>query len=318
MKSTSGRTVRIGRLIGWTAVAASLGFIGLQLSQHAPWQLAGAHLEGLTAAIIGGALLYGAAGFLLSSAWYQLLGADDPNASSRPHHAVYGRTQIAKYLPGNVFHLVGRQVMGRRLGHSQARLALASLLEVVLLVLVAGTLSLPILWHRLEQVPPWLVALTVSVALLVALHLARRRDLALRNLVQDAASGYSRMLRRLLVAATLYVLFFLIVAAIFWLLALSVSDAGRPAIDLVGSIPVVALAWLVGFATPGSSAGVGVREAVLIAAVHGTLGTPASGLIALALRLVTVGGDVVFCGLSMGLAPRGGWPRPIALERDSV
>src|SRR5690606_6014743 len=112
VKSTSGRTVRIGRLIGWTAVAASLGFIGLQLSQHAPWQLAGAHLEGLTAAIVGGALLYGAAGFLLSSAWYQLLGADGPNASSRPHHAVYGRTQIAKYLPGNVFHLVGRQVMG--------------------------------------------------------------------------------------------------------------------------------------------------------------------------------------------------------------
>ena len=93
---------------------------------------------------------------------------------------------------------------------------------------------------------------------------------------------------RLLRAAALYALFFLVVAAIFWMLALSVSESGRPSIGFAGSIPVVALAWLVGFVTPGSSAGIGVREAVLIAALEGTLGAPASALIALALRLVTV------------------------------
>jgi hypothetical protein len=130
----SGKAVRIGRLIGWAAVAASLGFVGLQLWQHAPWRLAGAHLEALTVAIIGGALLYGLAGLFLSSAWYQLLNTGRGTASLRCHHAVYGRTQIAKYLPGNVFHLVGRQVMGRRLSHSQGRMALASLLEALLLV----------------------------------------------------------------------------------------------------------------------------------------------------------------------------------------
>jgi SAM-dependent methyltransferase len=30
---------------------------------------------------------------------------------------LHGRTQIAKYLPGNVFHLLGRQVVGRQLGY---------------------------------------------------------------------------------------------------------------------------------------------------------------------------------------------------------
>ena len=315
MRSPSGGTVRIGRLIGWMAVVASLGFIGLQLWRHAPWQLAGAHLPALTAAIVGGALLYGMAGFLLSSAWYQLLGAGT-GASIRWHHAIYGRTQIAKYLPGNVFHLVGRQVLGPRLGHGQARLALASLLEVVLLVLVAGMLSLPILWRGLDQIPLWLAALAAPVALLIAMRWARRRDLALRDLAQDAACGYARMSRRLLAAAALFALFFLVVAAIFWLLALSVSDPGRPALDLASGVPVVALAWLVGFATPGSSAGIGVREAVLIAALEGTLGAPASGLIALALRLVTVGGDMLFCAFGMSLAPTGGWAKSIALGDD--
>jgi glycosyltransferase 2 family protein len=311
-----GRTVRTGRLIGWTAVVASLIFIGLQLWQHAPWRLAGAHLEALTTAIVGGALLYGIAGFLLSSAWYQLLGAGHGGASARRHHAVYGRTQIAKYLPGNVFHLVGRQVMGRRLGHSQTRLAIASLLEVVLLVLVAGVLSLPIVWRELDPGLLWLGALAAPVVALLALRWARWHDPALRELAQDAARSCPRTPLRLLGAAGLYALFFLVVAAIYWLLALSVSDADRPSIDLAGAVSVVALAWLAGFATPGSSAGIGVREAVLIAALDGTLGAPASGLIALALRLVTIGGDVVFCALSMSLAPAGDWPKSIALGDD--
>jgi len=312
----SDSAVRIGRLIGWTAVAASLGFIGLQLWQHAPWRLAGAHLEALTAAVIGGALLYGVAGLLLSSAWYQLLGAGSATASLRCHHAVYGRTQIAKYLPGNVFHLVGRQVMGRRLGHGQARLALASLLEVLLLVLIAAALSLPLVWRWLDQGMLWVGAFAAPVLALIAVRWVRRHDLAFRDLAAGADLDFLPADLRLLRAVVLYALFFLVVTAIFWMLALSVSGSGRPAIDLAGSVPVVALAWLVGFVTPGSSAGIGVREAVLIAALEGTLGAPASALIALALRLVTIGGDVVFLtlGLTLGLGDR--QPESTALGED--
>jgi glycosyltransferase 2 family protein len=310
------KAVRIGRLIGWAAVAASLGFVGLQLWQHAPWRLAGTHLEVLTAVIVGGALLYGLAGLLLSSAWYQLLGAGSTTASIRSHHAVYGRTQIAKYLPGNVFHLVGRQVIGRRLGHGQGRLALASLLEALLLVLVAGALSLPLVWHWLDQGLLWIGAFAAPVLALIAVRWAHRHGLALRDLAAGADRGSLPAGLCLLRAVALYALFFLVVAAIFWMLALSVSEASRPAIELAGSVPVIALAWLVGFATPGSSAGIGVREAVLIAALEGTLGAPASALIALALRFVTVGGDVMFLTLGMTLGLTDGRPKSIALGDD--
>ena len=316
MTVPADRAVRIGRLIGWTVVAASFGFIGLQLWQHAPWRLAGAHLEALSAAVVGGALLYGVAGFLLSSAWYQLLGAGTATASVRCHHAVYGRTQIAKYLPGNVFHLVGRQVMGRRLGHGHPSLALASLLEALLLVLTAAALSLPVVWRWLDQGPLWIGAVAAPVLALIAARWARRRDLALRDLAKGADRGSPPAVLRLLRAMVLYALFFLVVAAIFWMLALSVSESGRPSIGLAGSVPVVALAWLVGFVTPGSSAGIGVREAVLIAALEGTLGAPASALIALALRLVTIGGDVVFFTLCVTLGLAGGRPQSIFLGDD--
>ena len=263
-----------------------------------------------------GAVLYGVAGFLLSSAWCQLLGAGRGSASVRCHHAVYGRTQIAKYLPGNVFHLVGRQVMGRRLGHGQVRLAVASLVETLLLVLTAAAFSLPLVWRWLDEGLLWMGAFAVPALALLAVRWLRRHHSALCHLREGADRGAMEVAVRVLRAAALYALFFLVFAAIFWMLAQSVSASGRPAIDPAGSVAVVALAWLVGFAMPGSSAGIGVREAVLIAALEGTLGAPASALIALALRLVTIGGDVVFFALGMMLGLAGDRPKSIALGDD--
>jgi len=256
MITPSGKAASIGRLIGWVAVVASLAFIGLQVWRQAPWQLAAAHLPSLTATVVIGAVLYGMAGFFLSSAWRCLLGADPSTASTRRHHAVYGRTQIAKYLPGNVFHLVGRQVMGRRLGHGQARLAFASLAEAILLLLIAGGLSLPIVWRSLDQTLLWvLVPAGLALVLMAVPWLYRhchRRFCSFGDKVERATS-------RLLPAGLLYSAFFAVVAAIFWMLAWSVADSGGPSIDLVASISVVALAWLVGGdRCPGSGSDRGI------------------------------------------------------------
>ena len=319
MIPSSGRAVAIGRLIGWAAVAASIGFIGLRLGREAPWQVAAIHLQALTATVIVGMLLYGMAGFLLSSAWYHLLGAGLSSASIRWHHAVYGQTQIAKYLPGNVFHLVGRQVMGRRLGHGQARLAFASLLEAILLLLVAGVLSLPILWPWLDRELMWFLVLAgLALALVAARWLYRRHHLALCKLANSPGGiGPQAVLSlgwRLLRPVLLYVGFFFVAATILWMLATSVAEPGRPSIDLAKSVSAVALAWLIGFATPGSSAGIGVREAVLIVTLESTLGASVSGLIALALRLVSMGGDAIFFVLGLVLSPTVDSTKPIKLE----
>jgi hypothetical protein len=142
-------------------------------------------------------------------------------------------------------------------------------------VLTAAALSLPLVWRWLDQALLWIGAFAAPVLALIAVRWARRHDLALSDLTAGADRGCPPAVLRLLRALVLYALFFLVVAAIFWMLALSVSESGRPALDLVGSVPVVALAWLVGFVTPGSSAGIGVREAVLIAALEGTIGAPA-------------------------------------------
>ena len=59
----------------------------------------------------------------------------------------------------------------------------------------------------------------------------------------------------------------------------------------------MAMAWWLGFVAPGSSAGVGVREAVLVLTLEPHLAGDGALLVALALRLITTFGDLLFFAL---------------------
>jgi uncharacterized membrane protein len=54
---------------------------------------------------------------------------------------------------------------------------------------------------------------------------------------------------------------------------------------------IITVAWVAGFITPGSPAGMGVREAILVAALGPILGTGVALGVSIALRAVTTLGD---------------------------
>ncbi|MGH6945409.1 MAG: hypothetical protein ACREH6_14475, partial [Geminicoccaceae bacterium] len=297
---------RAARLLGWLATGLALGFVGWRLAGSDAWRIAGDHPERLALTILLGALAYALASFLLAEAWRQLLGPSATKAPARSYHALYGRTQIAKYLPGNVLHFAGRQILGRELGHGQAALALASLLETLLLLLVAAILAVPLASRSLDAAwlrGGWMPAVG-AVALIAAgagLWLARSHAGLPVPKGWRRADGEAIRLEpyRLWRAALLYAVFFASAGGLLWMLTLTL-DQGRPELGrLVICIEALAAAWAIGFVTPGASAGLGVREAVLIMALQGELGGQASTLVALTMRLVTIGGDALFFALSL-------------------
>jgi hypothetical protein len=258
---------RLGRWLGWLLVGLSLAFVGARLWQGDAWELARPQLTSLLLATLAGALVYGLAGFLLSSAWRQILALERPPGPAAGYHAVYGRSQIAKYLPGNCFHLVGRQLLGRALGHSQGALAAASLLEAVLLLALAASLAVPL-------ARPWLGGWTASlpVAAVAGLGLlwAGGRFLPGRRW---PLPGMARAGGRLLATAlACHGAFFALAAGLLWLLTVVVSGGAIGPPGPLMCLSALALAWAAGFVVPGSSAGLGVREAVLIVALEGALG----------------------------------------------
>ena len=110
------------------------------------------------------------------------------------------------------------------------------------------------------------------------------------------ASDGGRLLAR---ALACHGAFFALAAGLLWLLTVIVSGGAIGPPGPLMCLSALALAWAAGFVVPGSSAGLGVREAVLTVALESALGAEASVVVALALRLVTTAGDGVFCALAL-------------------
>jgi hypothetical protein len=201
------------------------------------------------------------------------------------------RAQVAKYLPGNVFHFAYRHIAARREGVAHASLGAALGLEAALLLAAAGIVALGVVSDpRIESVVPWarqFVWLAPSLTLLAWLALS---FVAPRFGVPDAPM-MQRAPRLALVLAINLVFFALAGAA---LRELHPQGGAMPFSAWCGWL---SLAWLLGYVTPGAPAGLGLREGVLALGLTPVLGESEALALALVYRLVTVVADGVLAAV---------------------
>lgn len=197
------------------------------------------------------------------------------------------RAQLAKYLPGNVFHFAWRHLSARREGAGHRALALALLLESVLLVAAAAILALGVVSDpRIDALAPWARKLAWAAPVMALLAWIGIGVLARRG--GHAHLAPARTAGPLSAVLALDLAFFLLAA--FALRVLCGQPAGLPLPAWCGWL---ALAWALGYATPGAPAGLGLREAVLALGLGPVLGDAQALALALAYRLVTVAADGV-------------------------
>lgn len=277
--------LRIGFLL---LTLLAIGHVGTALAEQWPAIVALDLPRGWETLLLGLSLAYALGLFLLAELWHRLataaVGRPLPRRRTYPS---YTTTQIAKYLPGNVFHLVGRHMLLRREGGGHRELGLALMMEAVVLVAAAGLVGLSatvaappasegVLPGLLARLGPMALGAALVAILAVAVAMRRSRAPCLRDMSRAVPAGLM-----------LALLFFTLQAAIFALLAdaLGAVDAWR----LAGLAPV---AWIAGFLVPGAPGGLGPREAVLLILSGGAMAEDVALAAALLLRVVTTLGDV--------------------------
>lgn len=229
------------------------------------------------------ALIYGLSNLMLALAWWNLLGQFGARTSCCWAVRVYGISQIAKYVPGNIFQLAGRQAMGMAAGLAGWPLAKSAVWE---LGLISGTgglfglLALPLLVPGLPVTASvGLLAVSIGIAVILLLRFI--------GVPTTRAFGW-------------YVGFLVISALLFIGLVELLADTPVSGVEFwlpLGGAYV--LAWLIGLVTPGAPAGVGVRELVLLFLLKSAV-SEADLLLAVVMgRMVTVAGDLVFFGVSI-------------------
>lgn len=223
-------------------------------------------------------IIYGAANFLLARAWWHLLQNFRLPVSRLESTRIFGISQLAKYVPGNIFHLAGRQALGMAAGLAPGALAKSTVWELGLLAVVGaqfGWLIFPLIMPHFSE--------SISLVLLLG-------SVALTGKVLQGIFG-----RHVVYSFLWQILFMLVSSVIFIALILMVSGGeGLTVWHLLTIGGAYIAAWLVGLVTPGAPAGVGIRELILLFMLNSVVGEKDLLMAVLLGRLVTVGGDFLF------------------------
>ncbi|MCH4209381.1 hypothetical protein [Bifidobacterium sp.] len=212
---------------------------------------------------------------------------------------VYLKSNLMKYIPGNVFQYVGRNELAARYRLSHIQVAFATVTDVLLNVFSALCISLAFfrayVVTTLSRSRFFWVALAMAALILICAGAAlyMRREWAKSKIVQ-----YSYLFTRRTVGKICLCLGYYIVALVaggvlfaltfYWLLGEPFSPG--PAFTLISAYT---LSWLIGFITPGAPAGIGIKEAVMIAVVPASVSSPAIAVAMVAIRVIATIADIL-------------------------
>jgi len=223
----------------------------------------------------------------------------------------YLQTNIAKYLPGNIWHYYGRVTAATKAGTTLEAATVSVLLEPLLMA--ASALLVALVSGQALQIgamplgtPRWVVWAIGAVLLTATLTVVHPTVLnpllrRLAGLKQKAKPAIERVVPSRLdhypLQALLGNLGFLMLRGVGFLLAFLAISSFHPT-----QIPVLlggfSLAWLLGLIVPGAPGGLGIFETTAIALL-GQLYSPAVLLAVVACyRLISVLAEAMGAGLS--------------------
>ncbi|WP_345751203.1 lysylphosphatidylglycerol synthase domain-containing protein [Microbacterium rhizophilus] len=289
--------------VKWAFLAIALGFAAWFVASRWPEIVAALARLPLWALLV--ALLACAVYVALTlQSWRGILHDLGHPIGIRPAVALFGVSQLGKYIPGGVWNIAAAADLGRAHGiparHSVAAMTLALLISLVSGV---GIGALGFVLAPTPALADWAWLMWFGVPLLVLLVppvMNRLIGFAWRLLRLEPLDGSiagrtgGTLSTRGVGAATAWAALAWVVAGIA--VAVLAIGLGAPATwhTVVQCIGGYALAWVIGFLFVIAPAGAGVRELVLAAALAGTLASAEIVTLVLLSRLLLTAVDLGF------------------------
>lgn len=295
MVSSSFSKVLFG--LGVLLVLISFVFLFQQVAAFLPDLVGYASQSGFYNALILITVLCMVSACMAAVVWYLCLKTVVPDAANlRQVLQISFVSQIAKYIPGNIAHQVGKLVLCKRAGMSTYKVSVSIVADIFATVLAAALVGLGALVANpgmLTTLAPGLMtgfelsssgtALAVSVLVLVAFVVY-----FLYVRILSVVTTYLEL--TYLLALLLSVLNFIVLGLSF---TLGAALLGVPLVDrLLLAVAVFAAAWLFGFLLPGAPGGLGVREASLVIVLGPVWGQEAVLMLALLHRFSSILSDL--------------------------
>lgn len=298
---------RIKPYFRWVIFGAILFFLVKALKDH--WQeVAAIRIDTagwicLAIALVVTLLAHTWAGWV----WSWLLREFKHPISSLPLIQVYLKTNLAKYLPGNVWHYYGRISMLTKAGVPTPTATLSVLIEPILLVaaalllvLVGSQVDRYILHH--SQVWSWQIFCTLAVLMLLhpwflnpVLIILGKFESKGKNIENNDKSSFK--IERYPIKPLLGAIGFLALRGLgFCLILFALTPVNASQLPML--VSAFSLAWVSALIIPGAPGGIGVFEASAIALLNQPFSTGIILSVATLYRLISIVAETVGAGLA--------------------
>jgi hypothetical protein len=239
-----------------------------------------------------GVLLYIIAFFNGVLAWYVLLKDKYRNLLIIDAYKIIGISQITKYIPGNVGHLIGKAYLAKKIGIEVNDIIRSMTIENILL-LYAGCISCLGYFIYFPE-----VQLPLKIEYLYLTFIAFTFALAVYVMKSNANPEKLLSLSKVIVILGLNLSIFLILGLVLLLLQQLTLDYE---VSLLTYTIAFAISFIAGFVVPGSPGGLGVRETIFVLLMAPKITEVNALNLIVSVRLISVFADVVIYFISIKL-----------------
>lgn len=212
---------------------------------------------------------------------------------------IYTKSNLYKYLPGNVMHFVGRNQIAIDVDElTHPEVAFVTITENIFLILSAVIISLVsvfdyfITYFSQVTIPGYVYAIIAAVVVVVVAVLV-----VFRKKLGGWAKKYLEILKQLRPLTILRLLVFcivrLLVLALTYLATLALFGQEITLALVPQLLGLYVLSWLIGYIMPGAPGGLGVREAVMLMFLGDVLNQTIMLTATIVHRVICIIGDVV-------------------------
>ncbi|AQZ61731.1 hypothetical protein BKM31_09835 [[Actinomadura] parvosata subsp. kistnae] len=286
-------TVAVVAAIGWSLSRLDWSVVGVLFTRRAAGEMS---------LLLGCSLLASVAGLSLGFlAWRVVLLELGPPVGEPRVVRVFFIGFLSKYLPGRVPGMLATAKVATSNGITFGRLMTTAALVMSLVLLSGFTVGLLAGVQLLGAQAAWLAGAAVLIAVvLVRPQLVNRGAALLLRLLRRPAAAKAASVRGVRLAIVWQSLSWTVTGLHVWPLAVAMSAS--PSRSLMVCVGAFTLATSLGIAAVFIPDGIGVREAVLTAALTLVLPAPAAAVVALASRLVSTVGEVLLGASALAVA----------------
>jgi len=228
--------------------------------------------------------------------WYLQLNKFYKHIAFIKYYEIIGISQIGKYLPGNIGHIIGRSLMAIQSSFGLKEISYSLLFETILLIYSGLIISFGFIFIQdLEIINDnkiYFYVLFISITVFLITYYYKFSQKLKYNIT------FITLIKIIIFNCLSFIILGLILYIFQHILL-------KGNISLFLLISTISIAFIAGFIMPGSPAGIGIREYVFIELLAANTSKTDALILILGLRIINIVGDIIMYIISLYLKNRG-------------